>query len=706
MNSRYIYTLFVLVFTLTITPNFVSAQWNDTSKVEVLPDTISIAIPQKKVEKIEKVKMSDSTKIMLAYVKKADKYFYGDNKRFDLAIEAYFEAQKFGNNDQKVVYNIGYSYFAMKNYSAAKLYFEEITGKDSISEKKAIYYLAKISHLQYDFDKSLEYYNQYYKLLNPIELSNERKDIERMKKQCVDAKELYANPVNTFIDKLSDSINSNYVDYAPIASRSGKLLIFTSRRPIGDAPERDYMGRFYEKIYSTRKDNKGNWSKAKLLGKSINKSDHNAAAGLSADGKKLIVYRNSNNGDLYESTYSAGIWQSAKSLGKNVNTSAHEASASFSYDRVKIYFSSDREGGFGGHDLYQSNLDENEKWGMAENLKAKVNSAYDEISMVAMPDGKTFYFTSNGHNTMGGYDIFKITYKDSVWGEPTNLGYPINTPDDDVLYSVSSDGKKAYIASSRTDTSMHDIYLITFATQIKNINDQLDGNLLVVNEKGAALPELDNVMNIKKMNLTVLKGSINDEFTNDPLFANIELTDNATNTVVATFNSNEQTGQYLVSLPSGKDYGISVKSENCLFHSENLTIGNGRGYNEIIKNIKLKRIEVGSKVELKNLFFASGKAELTKSSETELNNLLTLLNEIPSLKLEIAGHTDAVGKATNNQKLSGLRASAVVDYLLEKGISADRLVAKGYGEEKPVADNKTKEGRSKNRRIEFEVIAR
>jgi outer membrane protein OmpA-like peptidoglycan-associated protein len=275
-----------------------------------------------------------------------------------------------------------------------------------------------------------------------------------------------------------------------------------------------------------------------------------------------------------------------------------------------------------------------------------------------------------------------------------------------MLLSISADEKFAYVAISKSDSNLHDIYLLTLMQQSKPLIDKMDGTILAVHKRGVILPQIEKAVNIEAMDLTVLKGAISDQFTGDPIFANIELTDNATNQVVATFNSNETTGNYLVSLPSGKDYGIAVKAENCLFYSDNLTISNAKGYNEIVKDIQLQRIEVGSKVVLKNIFFATGKATLTESSETELQNLLKLMRDVPSLKIEVSGHTDNVGSASKNKVLSEDRAKAVVDYLLANNIAQDRLIYKGYGFEQPIASNQTKEGRQQNRRTEFKVIAR
>ena len=703
MNLKYILTIFIILLLASSIHIGANAQSTDTTSQEVLSDTISIKIAPKKEKDYSQ---KDTTKLINKYIKKGDKIFDAEYKRYDLALVQYVKAEQYGANSQHFLFNVGYANFQLKNYSKAKYYFDGIAKNDSVEDVRTLYYLGRVNHLLYNFDTAIYYFDEYYKKLSSDELENQRKDITRHQQFCENAKIIYASPNNAILEKLGSNVNTNFVEYASIASIHDDLLVFTSRRPGKKDNDRDHLGRYFDKVYYSTKDESGKWLMAKPFGKKINNSDHNAAAGLSADGKKLIIYRSDNNGDLFISDFKNGKWKSPKNMGSKINSDGHDASASFSYDRLRMFLSSDRSGGFGGHDLYVSSLNEKEKWNKVVNMGAKINTAFDEIALVALPDDKTYYFSSNGHNSMGGYDIFKITYEDSMWSEPVNLGYPINTPDDDVLYSVSMDGKFAYIASSRNDSSMHDIYKVTFPTKVKYTVDELDGLLLVIMKRGAILPEMDAAINIKKMNLTVLKGTIYDEYSKEPLYASIELTDNSTNKVVATFTSNEQTGKYLVSLPSGKDYGIAVKAENCLFHSENISIKNEKGYKEIVKDISLKRIAVGSKVVLKNVFFASGKAKLSPSSKTELDNLLKLLNDIPNLKLEIAGHTDSVGKASSNKKLSAKRAQAVVDFLVKNGISSDRLVSKGYGEDKPVATNKTKEGRQQNRRTEFEVIAR
>jgi outer membrane protein OmpA-like peptidoglycan-associated protein/tetratricopeptide (TPR) repeat protein len=644
--------------------------------------------------------------MILSELEQGDKYLFGQQKNYEKALESFSRANALGEKSQSLTYKKALANFELKNYDKAHRCFQKVIGFDTISEFKAYYYLGRTNQLKYQFDTAIVFYEEYRRSLSPDELNLQDKEIKKKIQECNSAKEMMKTVSPAFLDIMDAAINTQYVEYSPIASMNDSILLFTRRSSNNVGTQRDQDGEYMEDIYFSRRDSLGNWGPAKNIGKPINTSSHDAAAGISADGTQLIIYRSSGNGDLYQSNFADNKWSNPKRLNKFINTSAHEASASFSYDKTTLYFSSDRPGGYGGHDIYQSKIDENSQWVLPEILPAKINTPFDEVSMIALPDGKTFYFTSNGHNSMGGLDIFKITYKDSAWSEPINLGYPINTPNDDMLLSISADEKFAYVAISKSDSNLHDIYLLTLMQQSKPLIDKMDGTILAVHKRGVILPQIEKAVNIEAMDLTVLKGAISDQFTGDPIFANIELTDNATNQVVATFNSNETTGNYLVSLPSGKDYGIAVKAENCLFYSDNLTISNAKGYNEIVKDIQLQRIEVGSKVVLKNIFFATGKATLTESSETELQNLLKLMRDVPSLKIEVSGHTDNVGSASKNKVLSEDRAKAVVDYLLANNIAQDRLIYKGYGFEQPIASNQTKEGRQQNRRTEFKVIAR
>jgi len=321
------------------------------------------------------------------------------------------------------------------------------------------------------------------------------------------------------------------------------------------------------------------------------------------------------------------------------------------------------------------------------------------------PDGRTLYFSSRGHNTMGGFDVFKSTMNDDgTWSKPENLGYPVNTPDDDLFFVMGGSGKHGYYSSSNDNGyGDYDLYMITFRGPEKppvlHNEDNLLANVAPVGESVVA-----EKVEIKTMRLTILKGTIKDAMTNNPVEAQIEIIDNTKNEVVSVNTSNSSTGKYLVSLPSGRNYGIAVKAEGYLFHSENFDIPAATGYQEVTKDILLNKLAVGQKVVLRNIFFDYGKSTLRSESYAELDRLVKLLTDLPKLKIEISGHTDNKSSLQYNQKLSESRAKAVVDYLISKGISANRLEYKGYAYLQPIATNDTEEGRQQNRRVEFKVL--
>ncbi|HTF80889.1 MAG TPA: OmpA family protein, partial [Cytophagales bacterium] len=342
----------------------------------------------------------------------------------------------------------------------------------------------------------------------------------------------------------------------------------------------------------------------------------------------------------------------------------------------------DRPGGLGGKDLYKSLKADNGDWGDAINLGPTINTPYDEDGPFIHPDGVTLFFSSNGHQTMGGYDVFYSTLAEdgSTWSDPTNVGYPVNSTDDDIFFVVSPDNKRAYYTSLRAGGyGDKDNYMVSFEENRNAAIALLRGTVLDQNGKA-----LDDVK--------------------------ITVTDNATGKVVGVYNANTKTGKYLFVLRSGKNYNISYEAKDFLFYSYNVDVPKKTNYFEIVKEVQLPRIIVGSVVVLENLFFDYDKASLTAESQTELNNILKFLNENPNLIVQIAGYTDSKGSSKYNKSLSVDRAKSVVAQLVSKGVEKKRLVAKGYGELEPNAPNQKEdgtdnpEGRQLNRRVELKII--
>ncbi len=627
---------------------------------------------------------------------------------YSQALPFYLKANDFNPNNALLNYKIGVCYVYSNYKLKGKPFIEKAFAMNPNIAPMIHYYLGREYHLNMDWDKAIKEYKTFQMPLNPDKEGGKIRDASKKVTECQNGMELVKKPVRVFIDNVGGSINSSFPDYGPVISADESVMMFTSRRDNTTGGGKDVNdAMFYEDIYiSYNKD--GKWQPGQNMGKPINTEGHDATVGLSADGQKLFIYIDEKgDGNIFECDQKGNFWAKPDRMN-TINSKFHEPSASLSADGKTLYFVSNKdEDNLGGHDIYKSTLDAKGKWTKPVNLGPTINTQYEEQGCFIHPDGKTLYFSSQGHKTMGGYDIFKSVYdaKTGKWSEPENIGYPVNSPDDDIDFVLSASGKHGYYSSFKDGGyGEKDIYIITFISDKKPILNTED-NLLA----SLANPVKENVMAAKVevgSSLTLLKGVITDALNGKILEAQIELVDNQMNQVIATFSSNSATGKYLVSLPSGKNYGIAVKKDGYLFHSENFDIPASSGYQEVVKDIALKAIAIGNKIILKNIFFDFDKSTLRPESQTELDRLVKLLNENPTIKIELSGHTDSKGSDEYNLKLSQNRAQAVVDYLTQHGIDKGRLTAMGYGETKPIATNDTDEGRQLNRRTEFEILSK
>lgn len=629
--------------------------------------------------------------------------------RFKQALDEYLIANQFNPNSAVLNFRMAVCYY---NISAQKLmglsYMEKALKLNPNVDPMAQYYLGRFYHLHAQWDKAITAYRAYLQPLNinPADNRDKIADMNRKIGECVTGKELEKDPQRVFIDNIGSTVNSSDPEYTPIITADESIMLFTSRRSTSTGGKQDEDNQFYEDLYQTTFAG-GKWTTPVNMGKPINSEEHDATAGLSPDGQKLFVYRPTNNGDLYECELKGAKWTEPERMNKNINSDGHESSVSLSFDGKKLYYISDKDGGLGNRDVWISTMDAKGKWGQSVNMGAPINTIYGEEGIFVHPDGKTIYFSSQGHNTMGGYDIFKSELKDGKWGAPVNLGWPINGPDDDVFFVISANGKHGYFASNKADgNGEKDIYKITFLGPDKPMALSSEDNLLA----GIAQPVKTIVaakpVEIKTAQVTLLKGTVTDKASKLPLGAQVEIVDNERREVIATFTANSSTGKYLVSLPSGKDYGIAVKMDGYLFHSENFNIPVVASYQEVTKNVELEKIAVGSTIVLRNVFFDYNKSTLKPESFTELDRLVKILQENPSIRIELSGHTDSRGSDDYNLKLSEARAKSCVDYLISKGIKADRMEFIGYGETKPIDTNDTEEGMANNRRTEFKILSK
>jgi outer membrane protein OmpA-like peptidoglycan-associated protein len=385
-----------------------------------------------------------------------------------------------------------------------------------------------------------------------------------------------------------------------------------------------------------------------------------------------------------------------------------------SRDEKTIYFSSNRPGGFGGLDIYRATKDSKGEWTNVKNLGPNINTEMDDDGPFIDYDGVTLYFSSKGRKGMGGFDVFKTTLdlKTNEWSEPINLGYPINTPDDDIYIVFSKDGKRAYYSSVREDGMGYtDIYMITIPEGIKNI-DQV-ATIPPVDTAATTVTTPDNtkvtpIVVPPKNDLKALKYIVTvvDAGDKTPIEAKIRLQGSKDNVIVPMESQGNGVYQFSITNKTAKDYRLSVEAAGYVFVNQTFKLdGASTEERTVNRTVELRKIAVGVTSILRNIYFDFDKATFKTESYTELNKLEAMLAQNSTMNVEIAGHTDAVGTKEYNQSLSLRRAQAVKNYLTKKGIDARRVKPVGYGKSKPLASNDDEQGgRELNRRVEFKVL--
>jgi len=622
-----------------------------------------------------------------------DAFYYDKRESNDyLAVSYYLSAEKFNPNNDELNYKIGVCMLA-RNYplkTNALQYLKKAYALNLNVAPDIHYYFGRAYHLNSDWETAKTEYNIYLK----SDVKKSEKQIADTKKkieECNNGEELVKHPIPVTIENLGPNINTEYPEYGVLVNADETEMIYTSKRPETTGGSTDIgSSQYTEDIYISHFIN-GAWTKATNSSTALNSSDNDATAGISADGKTLYIYRGDKGGDLYTAhLVNDSTWSKPEIMNTKLNSKYFESSICVAPDGKIIYFVSERPGGFGGRDIYVISVDSLGTWDDPQNLGAVVNTEYNEEGIAVHPDGKTIYFSSEGHNTMGGYDVFRSHYTGNLkgrlepkkWTKPENIGSPINTPDDDVFFCISANGKHAYYSSVQEGgAGEKDIYRINFL----NIDT---ANL--------------HPKNVAKQKSIHVKGLVVDSSTHKNIEASIEITDNKTHKVLSRFKSNASTGEYDVTLPAGGDYQISVNAPDFAPFSDNLEApADTSDIDE--KTIALQHLVVGTSFSFNNIDFDFGKTTLNKSAKAELDNLVDIFNAHPKLKLAISAYTDNIGSVEVNLRVSSKRAKAVIDYLTSHGIDASRLSGHGYGKANPIATNKTKAGRRKNRRTEFKV---
>lgn len=636
------------------------------------------------------------------FIKKFEQaYVYYQEKNYADALELFLELDKMWPDNPHLNYRIGSCLVHMrgrkdeaipyleKAIKHVNLSFVDADYTETTAPILAFYFLAQAYHVKYRFEQALEFYNIY---LTHIENQNPDKvdEVKFQISKVYNARKMVNNPVSIKIENLGPNVNTKYPEYAPVISPDKDMIIFTSRREGSTGGKKDEKGMYFEDIYVTYYKN-GQWTPAIKLPGKINSPGHEATISLSHDGKTLFIYKDDKgDGNIYMSKLlSNGQWSKPEKLPEPINSPYWESHATLAPDGRTLYFVSDRPGGYGGKDIYKSIHLGGNKWSEPENLGPTINTPYNEESPFILADGVTLYFASEGHENMGGYDIFVSTIsEDGFWSTPENIGYPINTTEDDVFYMPTADEKNAVFATSR---------------QRRGLGD-LDINYLTI-----VYP--------KKRYISV-RGRTADASTFKSLQADVIFTDKETNQIIARLLTDDETGQYKITLPIGKTYIVEAKRTGYAKTTKEFTIdpNEQRAFvnvdlflNYLLAEetkVRAEDLTVGEVIVLNNIYYDFDKATLRPESKEELDRLIKLMKNVPTLVIEISSHTDNIGTPEYNMKLSQARAQTVVDYLVQNGISRDRLVAKGYGATKPIASNETDEGRQLNRRTEFKILSK
>ena len=585
------------------------------------------------------------------------------------------EAISIDSNFFEAFMMLGELFSKQSRYSEAALNYRKAVKIDSLFYRPVFFNLAYAELMSGEYFRALVHLNVYQAQEGMLKAN--KIIAAKCIKNCEFALKAIKKPVPFKPVSVGPGINTTDDEYWPSITADGLTMMFTRQPNVITNP--GFTGVVQEDFYVSNYS--GNeWQKAFNAGAPINTIQNEGAQSISSDGSYMFFTACNRPGglgncDLYFSALSNGKWSEPYNLGSPVNTSHWESTPSISADGRTLFFSSSRPGGFGGKDIWLTRLNENNRWTEPVNLGSEINTEGNEMSPFIHFDGRTLYFASDGHSGMGGYDLFVTRMKDdSTWTAPQNLGYPINTFNDEMGLIIESGGKKAYFSSTR---------------------DKL---------KGKDIFAFDLYESARPNPVSYLKGKVYDKETGKLLKADYELINLSTGKILMK-NTTDETGNFLVCLPSGYNYGINVSKPGYLFYSENFMFEGIHTVSEpYIKRIILNPARVGEKMQLANVFYEVDSWQLKPESMTELNNLVNLLLENKNLAMEIGGYTDSTGSIEYNMTLSEKRALSVVNYLIKNGISSERLKYKGYGNNSPLGDNVTIEGRKLNRRTEAKII--
>ena len=595
-------------------------------------------------------------------------------------------------------YRLGICYLHKSEQKRKSLEHLEAVQKAGEQDENLLFYLGRAYHLNSKFDEAIEAFNKF------IEQEPDAKNIKDARQHiayCNNAKSFTQKPLPVILQNVETPVNTPNSEYVPVISSDGTVLIYTYRgeRSIGGLQNNKFEpdtigGEYYEDIFISYK--KGDsWTYPEPI-ENINTIGHDAAIALSPDGHKLFIFKSSikDGGDIYMSTLTGKSWSVPVRLEGEVNSKHWEGSASLTANGRVLYFSSDRPGGLGGKDIYKAELSDQGTWVNVKNLGPGINTPQDDDAPFIHPDGKLLHFSSKGHNSMGGYDIFVTRFDENgKSATPENLAYPINTPEDDIFYVLNAEGTKGYYSSNRvTGYGQQDIYAV---------NPGVHG---------------------KKPVIMLVKGNVT--VNGIPAEAEIIVKVKGSDRVEGQYRSNSLTGKYLVTLPSGFDYTIDYKVPEFAAHVEKVAASSIDTFTEKIINVPFGKEVIVAKIDsvtkpgtiekrklkVQRVFFEFDQYGLGRNYQAYADNVYSILKENKGLKVEITGHTDNMGSDEYNNVLSKKRANTIANYISAKGIERSRITVTFKGEQNPLVANQNSDGsddpdgRAKNRRVEFRII--
>ncbi|MGI4869825.1 MAG: OmpA family protein [Janthinobacterium lividum] len=586
-------------------------------------------------------------------------------------------------NNAQALFRAGVAYLAFDKEKASDYIYKAQKLKPKVS-KDVEYWLGRVDHLTYNFDEAITHYTAYTNKLGKND--SRRAEVAQLIKHSQNAKILFNSPKDIFVKNLGPTVNTQYSEHSPVISSDDKILIYTTRANPADIPglatrtnnKAAADGEYYEGIVQTRRIDADNWEKPRSLSAALNGKGHDASIQLVDNDSKLLMYRSDEDGDIFIADKSGDSFKAPDKLNQNVNSKGFESDAFMTPDGKMLYFSTNKYSEDGTLDLYYSTrASMTSDWGPAKPLGGAINTKYDDDSPYLSANGKTLYFSSRGHNTMGDYDIFKSDY-DSIghkWGQAENMGYPINTPDADTYYRLAPDNSYAYLSSYRIGGyGEKDIYTINYIT-----NATVKGFVASKRDSTTKLGAVELVFTGKKADGTPL-----------------------------TFKTvTGEDGSYSVPLLSSRPYQVAINKDGKNIETQEFVVPlSTNPKTEITKNFYADFIGIDelSMFNLKPIYFDTDKFKLRPDALKTLADNLATLKKYPGLNISVEGNCDSRNTDEYNIVLGQNRADAGKNYLVKQGIASGRITTVSYGERKPVAPNDSPENMQLNRRDDFKPV--